>query len=497
MIAGTGAASAALIRAKRDADTLAEQTENFVGADMAYILFCTVGVFLITPAIGLFYTGVLKRKNVVQVLFQTYMTTCTVTIVWYLLGYSLANSPTSTSKLIGNFHNAALYNEQAKPLTDTATIPSLINFGFNTFFPVATVQIFVGAIGERGRFLPSQVIAVLWTIVVYCPISFWVWGTNGWLINLGALDFAGGGPVHISSGIASLIYSGYLGKRKEWKVTGKIPSYRGHSSTTTFIGVTLIWAAWFCFNSGTLLSVNTRTGYIAANTLIASTFASAAYVTVDTLLTGKYSLNAACEGVIVGLVNITPSCGFYYPWAAALTSVINAVICRLFINFNRWTGIDDYSLSGIVHGLGGIIAGTLTGIFATKTVASYDGATVIDGGWIDGNFVQLGYQIAAWCAISLWTAVFTYIIIFIVDHIPGLKLRAPEEAEDMGMDLYEMAETLDEFGNDYTEFFKDYANQLRGIADIIEKRGSIEFISGSSPTEGDVTSVNVRYHPKV
>ncbi|CUM67325.1 uncharacterized protein PRCAT00005018001 [Priceomyces carsonii] len=479
------------------AESLEKQTSTFVPTDMAYILFCSFGVFLITPAIGLFYSGLLKRKNVVQVLFQSYMTTCHVVIIWYLLGYSLATSPTSTSKLIGDFHLAALYNEQAGPLSEGGNLPSVINFCFNVFFPIATVQIFIGAIGERGRFFPSQVVAFMWTIVIYCPLAFWVWGLNGWLYNLGALDFAGGGPVHIASGIASFCYSWYIGPRgMPGKRVGNVKLEKGHSTVTTFIGVTLIWAAWFCFNSGTLLSVNVRTGYIFLNTILASSFASVTYTAVDKLLTGKYSMEAACEGVIVGLVNITPSCGFYWPWAAAVTSIINAALCRLLLSFNKWTGIDDYSRSGVVHGFGGIIGGTLTGIFATKTVAGYDGVTEIDGGWVDGNWIQLGYQIAAWVAISAWTVVFTMIILFIVDHIPGLKLRAPEEGENMGMDEYEMSETLDEFGY-RSELLWEYANKLRELD--LEHRGNIEVLDGVLRDDGDSQShrsIELQYKSK-
>ncbi|EGV62720.1 Rh-like protein/ammonium transporter [Yamadazyma tenuis ATCC 10573] len=299
---------------------------------------------------------------------------------------------------------------------------------------------------------------------------------------MGELDFAGGGPVHVSSGVASLVYSWYLGPREQpGKRTGRIPSFRGYSSMSSVIGVTLIWAAWLCFNSGTLLAVNIRTGYIFANTMIASAFGCVTYVAVDSMITGKYSMDAACEGVIVGLVNITPSCGYYWPWAAAVTSIIDAVACRLLIGFNKWTGIDDYSKSWVVHGVGGIIGGTLVGIFGSSGVAALDGVTVIEGGWVDGNFRQLGIQIAAWVSITAWTGIFTLITCFLVDHIPGLKLRATAEAEEMGMDLYEMAETLDEFGNDYETFFIQYASKLRQMADHLEKHGGVvEVLDGSS-----------------
>lgn len=481
---------------KRDGSSLEEQTASLVPTDMAYVLFCSFGVFLITPGIGLFYGGTLKRKNMVQILFQTYMVTSVIVIVWYLLGYSLSVSPTSTSKLMGNFSNAALHNDQAGPLIEGGTIPSVVNFCFNVFFPVATVQIFVGSIGERGRFLPSIVVSIIWVLVCYCPFAFWVWGSNGWLLHLGALDFAGGGPVHIASGVAAFCYSWFLGPRGvTGKRTGPVPQFRGHSSVSTFIGVTLIWAAWFCFNSGTLLSVNARTGYIFLNTILASSFACVSYTAVDFFLTGKYSLQAACEGTIVGLVNITPSCGFYWPWAAALTSVINAVLCRLCIKLSHKTGVDDLSVSGVIHGVGGIIGATLTGIFATKTVAGYDGFTEIQGGWIDGNFKQIGYQIASWAAIVAWTAFFTSLILFIVDKIPKLNLRASPEDEQMGMDLFEMAETVDEFGNDYEEFFRQNADKIRKALSYIDGEGTV--LEGQSIDGSSVSQIQVLNAEKV
>ena len=171
-----------------------------------------------------------------------------------------------------------------------------------------------------------------------------------------------------------------------------------------------------------------------------------------------------------------------------MTSIINGVLCRLLIDFNKWVGIDDYSVSGVVHGFGGIIADTLTGIFATKTVAGYDGITEISGGWVDGNFRQIGLQIAAWCSIVAWTFVFTMIILFAVDKIPGLHLRATSEAEEMGMDLFEMAETLDEFGNDYDMFFRENASKLRAILDHYED--NVEVLEGRSISEGSVSRVH-------
>ncbi|CAH6722316.1 ammonium transporter Mep2p [[Candida] jaroonii] len=476
------------------------QTVDVDKAEMVYILFCASAVFLITPGIGLYYGGVLKRNSVVQIMFQSLMITAAVTVLWYLIGYSLANSA-SGSVMIGNLASAALHSEEAKPLFEGATIPSIANFCFNTYFPVATIQIFVGSIGERGRFLPSLVIGLIFTLVVYCPQAYWVWGGNGWLLNLGELDFAGGGPVHISSGVASLVYSIYLGPRdKSKRFFAKASPMKPHSMFCGFVGVVLINFGWLSFNPGTLLAVNARTAYIFANTMIASSTGCLTYVLVDKMITGKYSLIASWEGIIVGLVNITPSCGYYYPWAAFLTTVITAVGTRYLLIVSE-KFVDDSSRAWPVHGIAGILGGTLTGIFASKTIAAADGVTEIDGGWVNGNFRQLGIQIASWVVITLWTASFTAIICFLVDHIPGLKVRASEAGEEMGMDLYEMAETLDEFGNNYDEFFLSHAKRLREIADALEKgSGTVELLEGSSPTSSprnSHTSINIDYQQKV
>lgn len=465
--------------------TFEEATATLSPADMGYILFCSFAVFLITPAIAMFYGGALKRSSMVQLMLQSYLITASVAVLWYLFGFSISTSPTSTNSMIGNMKMAALRSNEEYPLYDEGTLPTIVIFCFNVFFPIATVQIFVGSIGERGRLLPSIVVGLLYVVAVYCPMAYSVWGPTGWLLELGALDFAGGGPVHISSGVASMCYSWYLGPRGQpGKRTGSIPKYRGHSQMTTFLGVTLIWGAWLCFNSGTLLAVTPRTGYIFANTILAGCFAMLAYVATDKILTGKYSVQAACEGVIVGLVNITPSCGFYYPWATAVTSILTAVFCRLLEPVNEWTGIDDYSKSGVVHGIGGVFGGIFTGIFASKHIASTDGWTEIEGGWIDGHWIQLGYELAAIVTITAWTAVFTLLILFVVDHIPGLHIRATPEEEEMGMDLAEMAETLDEFGNDYEEFFKAYM-KYKSLKETYEVVDGVEVTSGSSPVDSN------------
>ncbi|ODV62619.1 putative ammonium transporter [Ascoidea rubescens DSM 1968] len=462
-------ASAVLLRQKRALENLEEATATFVAADMAYVMICTVAVFIITPAIGLFYGGMIRRKSVIQLLTQTYLVTSVITIQWYLMGYSLACSTTSTNEFIGNFRMGALSNVDEGPLFEDGSIPSIIYFTFSCFFPIATVQIFLGAIAERGRLLPSLVLAFLWATIVYCPLAYWAWSGNGWLYKLGELDFAGGGPVHIASGVASLSYSFFLGRRKEWKDGSKeIPHLKPHSPVTTMVGVSLIWMAWLCFNSGTLISVNLRTGYIMANTQLAAAFACLTFTVTDFLITGKWSIMAACDGAIAGLVAITPCCGFVTTWGAAITAIVTALACRLTYGVNKWLRIDDVTYSFNLHGIGGMVGSIVgCGLLASPNITALDGASSIAGGWIWHHWEQMGYQIAGICAITAYTFCVTYILCFGIDKIPGLKMRASEEAEEMGMDLYEMAETVDEFVGTTSGYYNP---------------GNVEYFSGSNST---------------
>ncbi len=337
--AAGGLNSAVLIRKAQIEERgfdITTQTKDMVGADMAYVLLSAVMIFIITPGIGLFYAGKVRRKSAIQLLFQSYMVTCIVTVQWYLIGYSLACTQHSSSPLMGTLSMGAIGNIEAGPLSEGGTVASLAYWVFSCFFPVATVQIFVGAIAERGKILPSMIMAFAWTTICYCPYAYWTWAPNGWLYDFGALDFAGGGPVHVASGVASLTYSFFLGRRKEWKKGGKMPQYKGHSPVTTFIGVSFIWMTWLCFNSGTLLAVNARTALIMTNTQLAAAFACLTFTVIDKLITGRWSLYAACDGAIAGLVAITPSCGFVAPWGAVCSAIVTAAVCRLTYGFNEW-----------------------------------------------------------------------------------------------------------------------------------------------------------------
>lgn len=496
--ANSGLGSAALLRMRDDDNVpMSEDTSTFVGADMTYVLICTVVIMILTPAIGMFYGGTLKRKNIIQILYQSYMVTATITVQWFLFGYSLAVSP-SASHVMGNFSWGALTHVGVGPFIEGGTIPSIMYFTFAAFFPIATVQIFVGSIAERSRLLPSLIVGFIWTTIVYCPLAYSTWCGNGFLYNLGALDFAGGGPVHIASGAASLAYSLFIGKRKDWYDPISKKEYAPQNTIITFIGVSIIWFSWLCFNSGTLLAVNVRTGYIMANTQIAASSAMIAFASVDYAFTRKFSLVAACEGTVAGLVNITPSCGFYTPWWAFITSLFVGACCRLAYNFNEAVGIDDATRSFIIHGFGGILGSICLGVFATPWIAASDGVTEIDGGWIYHHWKQMGYQFAGWVTCFVWSFGATYIICFIIDKIPGLQIKADETLEAMGADFFEMAEQDGNYVDQMYPQLSLKAIQGRTFSDEDYEMGNIDVINGLGDAAGSSMSepVDVDQKPR-
>ncbi|ONH67281.1 Ammonium transporter 3 [Cyberlindnera fabianii] len=442
---------------------------------MAYVACATIGILLITPGIALFYGGSMRGKNLLTLCIQAYLVTSVITIQWFLFGFSLASSETSSSVMYGNFKYGGLRNITAGPLYEGYSIPAILHFAFTAFFAICTVQIFLGGIAERGRLLPSLVLAFLWCTLCYCPFAYWVWDPNGWLYNLGDLDFAGGGPVHIASGVASLCYSWFLGPRKGWK-EGTL-KYKPYNPVLTFLGSLLIYCPWLFFNSATMTTITTpKTAYILANTQIAASFAMLTFSVVDYCITKKWSIQIAAEGIIVGLVFVTPACGYLEPWAIAVGAIFTAICCRLTYDCAKWMGIDDTTHSFNVHGVGGMIGGILVGVFGSPRIAGMDGATEIEGGWIFHHWVQMGYQLAAICAIVGWTVVGTISLCYIINFIPGLKMRVSEEAEEMGLDLYDMAEAADPL-----------------LASGYSDSSDVQFISGHDGSSGQsVTDLEMR-----
>lgn len=280
--------------------------------------------------------------------------------------------------------------------------------------------------------MPSLVFGFLWATIVYCPVAFWTWNSNGWLYNLPSLDFAGGGPVHIASGWSALAYALVLGKRKH---TGDPRHGKPHNTTLVFLGTVLIWVGWFGFNGGSALNASMRSMIAAFNTNTAASSGVLGWVLVDYFKHGRrFSVVGACEGAIAGLVGITPAAGFVSVWLAAVIGFITAVVCALCQNVNDWLNIDEGMDVFKLHGIGGMVGSFLTGIFATSAISMLDGLGTEGSGGIDGNGLQVGKQFAEITAISAYSFTVSCILLYGLKYIPGMHLRVSEEAEIQGLD---------------------------------------------------------------
>ncbi|KAF2217126.1 hypothetical protein CERZMDRAFT_3818, partial [Cercospora zeae-maydis SCOH1-5] len=396
-----------------------------------YLAFCGFIVWLIIPGIGLMYGGLARRKSSLSLLFQSIMVIAVTTFQWMFWGYSLAYSRTANA-FIGDLTNFGLMKVRAAPSPGSAVIPEIVFCLYQLLFCACTVQIVIGGSFERGRILSSLIFSFFWATVVYCPIACWTWNSNGWLYNLPSLDFAGGGPVHISSGWAGLAYALILGKRRH---AGEKSHKKPHNTTLVFLGTVLIWFGWFGFNGGSALNASIRGMYAAFNTNVAASFGVLGWVLVDFIRTkGKFSVVGACEGAIAGLVGITPAAGYVSLWLAAVIGFVTAVVCASLQNLNDWLHIDEGLEVFKLHGVGGMVGSFLTGVFADQTISALDGSSRYPGG-INGNGVQVGKQFAEITAISSYSFVVTCILLVVLKYVPGLGLRVSEEAEMRGLDL--------------------------------------------------------------
>ena len=316
-----------------------------------------------------------------------------------------------------------------------------------------SVALAVGAVSERGRMLPCIIFMFVWTTIVYDPIACWTWNPSGWVYKLGGLDFAGGTPVHISSGSAALAYSYILGKRAGYG-TQKL-NYRPHDVTHIVIGTVFLWVGWFGFNAGSALSANLRAIMAAVVTNLAACVGGITWCVVDYRLEKKWSTVGFCSGVISGLVAITPGSGYVPAWAAVVFGVCAGIFCNLATKLKYWISADDALDIFAVHAIGGFVGNILTGIFAADYIAHLDGFTEIPGGWINGNWIQVAYQLADSASGMGYSFVVTSLILIcmslIGSVIPAMKLRVGKEEEEMGIDDTEIGE----FAYDYVELVRE------------------------------------------
>ncbi len=392
--------------------------------DTAWMLMSTALVMIMLPGLALFYGGLVRRKNVLSTIMHSFFGLAIVSIVWVLIGFTLAFGPdVGGAGLIGNLDYVGFNNVGQAPSTVYAvTIPFLLFAGFQLMFAAITPALITGAFAERKRFGAFVLFTILWSILVYSPIAHWVWSVDGWLYKLGALDFAGGTVVHVSSGVSALIVAILIGKRV---LNGE--STEPHDVPMTVLGAGLLWFGWFGFNAGSALTAG---GLAASAFVVTNTAAAAATITwvgASYLHKRKVSVVGAACGAVAGLVAITPASGFVTVGGALIIGLVAGGLCYSATLLRARIKVDDALDVFAVHGVGGMFGAVATGVFATAAVQqAYSGL-------IDGNPQQVLIQIVAVGATVGYAVVATFIIVKVVDVILGI--RVPGVQEEAGLDL--------------------------------------------------------------
>lgn len=402
---------------------LADEAPKLSSGDTAWMLTATALVLLMTiPGLAMFYGGMVRSKNVLATMMQTFAITCLVSVLWMVGGYSIAfTDGGSMNAWMGGLSKALLSGVHIDSLS--GTIPETVFMTFQMTFAIITPALIVGAFAERMKFSAMLWFMGLWLLVVYAPIAHWVWG-GGWLADKGVLDFAGGTVVHINAGVAGLMAALVMGKRKGYPTTPMPP----HNLTYTVIGASLLWVGWFGFNAGSELAADGTAGMAMAVTQIATAMAALAWMFAEWISHGKPSVLGIASGAVAGLVAITPASGTAGPMGALVIGAAAGVGCFLgSTKLKRALGYDDSLDAFGVHAIGGIIGALLTGIFAD---ASLGGAGLADGVTIGQQF---GTQVVGVLATLIYTAVASLILLKIIDVVIGL--RVTEEQEQEGLDI--------------------------------------------------------------
>jgi len=415
--------------------------------DTAWMLVSSALVLLMIPGLALFYGGMVRHKNVLSTMMHSFVAMGIVGVQWAIIGYSLAFAPDLGGGLLGNFskfmlNGLVIMKDAASGTVDWAlfqnytkepgAIPELVFAMYQCMFAMITVALISGAMAERVKFSAYCIFVLLWTTLVYDPLAHWVWMTDGWLFKKGALDFAGGTVVHLSSGISALAFLVFLGKRHGFPHERMAP----HSLPLTMLGVGLLWFGWFGFNAGSaIVGVNTSdaagglAGLAFATTTIAPAAAGLSWMIAEWLHSGKPSALGFGSGVVAGLVVITPAAGFVQPGAALLMGVAAGLVCYGGVLLKAKLKYDDSLDAFGVHGIGGTFGAIATGVFATV------GAT----GLLAGNAKQLMIQLIAVAAAGSYAFIVTFILAFILDKTIGLRVE--KEDEIMGLDQTQHSES--------------------------------------------------------
>jgi Amt family ammonium transporter len=392
--------------------------------DTAWLLMSTALVMIMLPGLALFYGGLVRRKNVLSTIMHSFFGLALVSVVWVIVGFTLAFGPdVGGLGLIGGLDFAMFNNVGLEPSANYATtVPFVLFAAFQLMFAAITPALITGAFAERKRFSAFVLFTILWSIVVYSPLAHWVWSTDGWLYKLGALDFAGGTVVHISSGVSALIVALLIGRRT---LSGE--RMEPHDVPMTVLGAGLLWFGWFGFNAGSAVAAN---GLAASAFIVTNTAAAAATITwvLASYLRGrKVSVIGAACGAVAGLVAITPASGFVSVGGALIIGLVAGGLCFSATLLRERLKVDDALDVFAVHGVGGMFGALATGIFATAAVQP------AFTGLLEGNPQQLVTQAVAVGATIAYAVIATFVIVKVVDAILGIRVTS--ESEAMGLDL--------------------------------------------------------------
>jgi len=411
------------------AQTTTPAAPKIDSGDTAWMLVSTVLVLMMTiPGLALFYAGMVRKKNILATLAQSFGATCVITVLWMVIGYSIAF--TGSGKFIGDFKYAFLAPLGLNAVSSLApTIPESVYMMFQMTFAIITPALIAGALADRMKFSAFLLFMAAWLLLVYCPIAHWVWG-GGWLGAAGALDYAGGTVVHLNAGTAGLVAALMLGKRKGLGTE----SFAPHNLAYSVIGASLLWVGWFGFNAGSALTSGFNAGMAMVATQIATAGAALAWMAAEWIIAKKPSVLGMVSGAVAGLVAITPASGFVNAEGALIIGLIAGGVCYLSaVHLKHIFGYDDALDCWGVHGVGGAVGAILTGVFAMKAI-NPTGAP--KGGWLEGNGHQMILQLEDVGATFFYCAIVTFLILLVLKYTIGIRVSEDVEREGLDINLH-------------------------------------------------------------
>jgi len=411
--------AAALLPSLACADEVNQANTAWILTSTALVLFMTL------PGLALFYGGLVRSKNVLSILSQCFAIACAASVLWLVCGYSLAfGTSESANALIGNFDKAMFVGMREGVVS---LLPESVFAMFQMTFAIITPALIIGGFAERMKFSAVMIFSCLWLMVVYVPVTHWVWG-GGWLFKMGLLDFAGGTVVHITAGTAALVCALVVGPRRGFPTTAMPP----HNLTMTVTGAGMLWVGWFGFNAGSALAANSDAGMAMLVTHLSAAAGALAWMTLEWVKFGKPSVLGIVTGMVAGLGTITPASGFVDAGGALVIGVTAGVVCFFATHFvKRVLKIDDSLDVSPVHGVGGVIGTLLAGVFASKGLGMFSGKGLAEGVTIAQ---QLGVQAIGVVSVLIYTAVLTYVLLKLTGLLTkGLRISQEEEHE--GLDI--------------------------------------------------------------